>query len=80
MKIFAFMVSLLACLLVSPTETKAQTELLRFEHPLIDAGTMTEDDAPRTYTFVGKNVSKKVLHITQVKTTCGCTTSLSRVM
>ena len=75
MKIFAFIVSLLACLLVSPIEAKAQTELLRFEHPLIDAGTMTEDDAPRTYTFVGKNVSKKVLHITQVKTTCGCTTS-----
>ncbi len=36
---------------------------------------MTEDDAPRTFTFVGKNVSKKVLHITQVKTTCGCTSS-----
>ena len=71
MKIFAFMVSLLACLLVSPIEAKAQTELLRFEHPLIDAGTMTEDDAPRTYTFVGKNVSKKVLHITQVKTKIG---------
>ena len=56
----------------------AQKELLKFEHPLIDAGTMTEDDAPRTFTFVGKNVSKKILHITQVRTTCGCTSSYVR--
>ena len=48
-------------------------DLLKFDHPLIDAGTMTEDDAPRTYTFVGHNVSGKVLHISQVKTSCGCT-------
>ena len=48
-----------------------QKELLKFEHPLIDAGTMTEDDAPRTFTFVGKNVSKKILHLPQVRTTCG---------
>ena len=80
MKKFAFMMSLfqasaqavlLAFLLVLPTVANAQKELLRFEHPLIDAGTMTEDDAPRTFTFVGKNVSRKVLHISQVRTTCG---------
>ncbi len=53
-------------------ESRAQ-ELLRFDHPLIDAGTMTEDDAPRTFTFVGKNVSQQVLHVKQVKTSCGCT-------
>ena len=66
---------LMAFLLALPTVANAQKELLKFEHPLIDAGTMTEDDAPRTFTFVGKNVSKKILHLTQVRTTCGCTSS-----
>ncbi len=59
--------------LVLPSLAMEAQELLRFEKPLIDCGTMTEDDAPRTYTFVGRNVSGKVLHITQVKTVCGCT-------
>ena len=72
MKIFAF---LSLFFLALPVTVNAQEELLKFEHPLIDAGTMTEDDAPRTFTFVGKNVSKKILHITQVRTTCGCTSS-----
>lgn len=69
------MVSLVALLLALPTEAVAQKQLLKFDQLLIDAGTMTEDDAPRTYTFVGKNISKRVLHITQVKTSCGCTSS-----
>ena len=72
MKIFAF---LSVFFLALPVTVNAQKELLKFEHPLIDAGTMTEDDAPRTFTFVGRNVSKKVLHISQVRTTCGCTRS-----
>ena len=72
MKRFTFMMSLfqasaqavlMAVLLALPTVVNAQKELLKFEHTLIDAGTMTEDDAPRTFTFVGKNVSKKILHI-----------------
>lgn len=75
MKIFAF---LSLFFLALPVTMNAQEELLKFEHPLIDAGTMTEDDAPRTFTFVGKNVSKKILHITQVRTTCGCTSSYVR--
>ena len=75
MKIFAF---LSAFFLALPVTVNAQKELLKFEHPLIDAGTMTEDDAPRTFTFVGRNVSKKVLHISQVRTTCGCTSSYVR--
>lgn len=65
-----------ALLLVSlPSVTMAQNELLKFDRTLIDAGTMTEDDAPRTYIFTGRNVSRQTLHITQVKTTCGCTSS-----
>lgn len=59
----------------SPSVTMAQNELLKFDRTLIDAGTMTEDDAPRTYIFTGRNVSRQTLHITQVKTTCGCTSS-----
>ena len=65
-----------ALLIVSlPSVTMAQNELLKFDRTLIDAGTMTEDDAPRTYIFTGRNVSRQTLHITQVKTTCGCTSS-----
>ena len=59
----------------SPSVTMAQNELLKFDRTLIDAGTMTEDDAPRTYIFTGRNVSRQTLYITQVKTTCGCTCS-----
>ena len=58
----------------SPSVTMAQNELLKFDRTLIDAGTMTENDAPRTYIFTGRNVSRQTLHITQVKT-CGCTSS-----
>lgn len=53
---------------------KAQ-ELLRFDQQVIEAGTMTEDDAPRTYAFIGRNVSGRVLEISRIQTTCGCTKS-----
>lgn len=53
---------------------KAQ-EVLLFNQQVIDAGTMTEDDAPHTYSFVGKNVSGSVQEITRIQTTCGCTKS-----
>ena len=59
MKIQAYILSIMAFLLTSPTRAWAQEELLKFDQPHIDAGTMTEDDAPRTYTFVGRNVSRK---------------------
>lgn len=36
---------------------QAWAQQLKFDRQLIDAGTMTEDDAPRTYTFVARNVS-----------------------
>lgn len=75
MKIQAYILSIMAFLLTSPTRAWAQEELLKFDQPHIDAGTMTEADAPRTYTFVGRNVSRKVLHIAEVRTTCGCTSS-----
>ena len=75
MKTLAYMVSVAALLVSSPSASMAQNGLLKFDRNVIDAGTMTEDDAPRTYTFTGRNVSRRTLHITQVKTTCGCTSS-----
>ena len=50
-------------------------DVLRFDQQVIDAGTMTEDDAPRTYTFVARNVSGRVQEIARLQTTCGCTKS-----
>ena len=38
----------------------------------LNIGTLTEDDAPQTYRFTCKNISKKTLTITRVRTTCGC--------
>lgn len=54
---------------------KAQKQLLLFDRLVIDAGTMTEDDAPRTYTFIGRNVSSRMQEIARIQTTCGCTKS-----
>lgn len=52
---------------------QAWAQQLKFDRQLIDAGTMTEDDAPRTYTFVARNVSGSVQEISRIQTTCGCT-------
>ncbi len=46
---------------------------MRFERTTIDAGTMNEDDAPRSYTFRWRNDGAQPLVITHVRTTCGCT-------
>lgn len=48
-------------------------KVLRFDRTVIDAGTLTEDDAPRTYRFVCTNVSGDAVTIRRVQTTCGCT-------
>ena len=55
--------------------SQAWAQMLKFDQQLIDAGTMTEDDAPRTYSFVGRNVGWKMLEISRIQTTCGCTKS-----
>lgn len=65
---------LLALCFLGGMQGKAQ-EVLRFDQQVIDAGTMTEDDAPRTYSFIGRNVSGRVLEIARIQTTCGCTKS-----
>ena len=60
------------CLMVA-SQVQAQETLLRFDQQVIDAGTLTEDDAPCSYTFIGRNVSGRVQEITRIQTTCGCT-------
>ncbi len=52
--------------------TVAGGEVMRFERTSIDAGTMGEDDAPRSHTFRWRNEGDKPLVVTQVRTTCGC--------
>jgi len=66
---------IVASFFIEINQVKAQEQLLRFERQVIETGTMTEDDAPRTYTFVGKNVSGRVQEIAHIQTTCGCTKS-----
>lgn len=77
MKSFIWLMSLFSLLMASPLLANAQEdeELLHFDRPLIDVGTMEEDEGPSDFVFVGRNVSGKVLHISQVRTTCGCTKS-----
>ena len=53
--------------------TVAAQGQLRFDATVIDAGTMTEDDAPRHYRFVGRNVSGHALKVEKVSASCGCT-------
>ena len=55
---------IVASFFIEINQVKAQEQLLRFERQVIETGTMTEDDAPRTYTFVGKNVSGRVQSLT----------------
>ena len=51
---------------------KQAEQILRFDKTVLNIGTLTEDDAPQTYRFTCKNISKKTLTITRVRTTCGC--------
>lgn len=61
--------------LINPPLMKQAELILRFDKNTLDIGTLTEDDAPQTYRFTGRNVSKEAVAITKVKTTCGCTTT-----
>lgn len=47
-------------------------EAMCFGSRRVDAGTMHEQDAPRSYTFRWRNVGNKPLVITRIQTTCGC--------
>lgn len=58
--------------LINPPLLKQAGQILRFDRTLLDVGTLTEDDAPKTYRFMCTNVSGKTLNVTRVRTTCGC--------
>lgn len=58
--------------LINPTLMKDADQILRFDRTLLDIGTLTEDDAPKTYRFTCTNVSGKTVRLTRVRTTCGC--------
>ena len=58
--------------LINPPLMKQAEQILRFDKTVLNIGTLTEDDAPQTYRFTCKNISKKTLTITRVRTTCGC--------
>ncbi len=72
---FIILTAIFALCFIGVMRGVAQEPLLRFDRQVIDADTMTEDDAPRTYAFVGRNVSGRVQEITRIQTTCGCTKS-----
>lgn len=75
-QIITFIIVLFSMAAMSSRAQEPRNEgLLKFDQQVIEAGTMTEDDAPRTYTFVGRNVSGRVQEIARIQTTCGCTKS-----
>lgn len=49
------------------------TEVLHFDRHEVNVGQLSEDDAPVTYDFSFKNVSPKVVTLTRIYTSCGCT-------
>lgn len=61
--------------LINPPLMKQAETMLRFDKNVLDIGTLTEDDAPHTYCFTGKNTGKESIEVTKVSTTCGCTTA-----
>ena len=64
---------------VHPSLLAHGSQLIRFVEVRKDLGTLTEDDAPVTCRFVGKNVSSQPVFIQRIHTTCGCTAAqLSR--
>ena len=64
---------------VHPSLLAHGSQLIRFAEVRKDLGTLTEDDAPVTCRFMGKNVSSQPVFIQRIHTTCGCTAAqLSR--
>lgn len=58
--------------LINPPLMKEAEQIIRFDKTVQDIGTLTEDDAPRTYEFTCTNVGTKTVGIAKVRTTCGC--------
>ena len=58
--------------LINPPLMKHGEQILRFDSTVLNVGTMTEDDAPKTYRFTCTNISNKTINLTRVRTNCGC--------
>lgn len=59
--------------IMNPTLHAEATRTLLVENSSYDLGKLSEDDAPVSRTFSLRNVSDKVLRVSRVRTTCGCT-------
>lgn len=59
--------------LMNPSVLSGSDDVLRFDRTSADAGTISEDDSPRSYIFGCRNVSRDTVVITRISTTCGCT-------
>lgn len=59
--------------LVHPALLEKGAEILQFKSIRQDIGTLGENDAPRTVSFVFRNVSPSPVTVTRIQTSCGCT-------
>lgn len=58
--------------LINPPLMKQAEKILRFDKTVLNIGTLTEDDTPKTYRFTFTNVSDSTINLARVRTTCGC--------
>lgn len=59
--------------IVNPPLLKGSEAILKFDSCKKHIGTLSEEDAPRTYHFTFRNISSSAVSITRVNTSCGCT-------
>lgn len=59
--------------IINPKTLVGNNDLLRFEVIEINAGIMSEDDKPLSFSFNCRNLSEREIVITRISTTCGCT-------
>lgn len=59
--------------LMNPSTLSESEKMLKFDSTEINAGIMSEDDSPLSFSFKCKNISNRQIVITRISTTCGCT-------
>ncbi|MGM9741174.1 MAG: DUF1573 domain-containing protein [Candidatus Cryptobacteroides sp.] len=57
---------------LASAERQAPDHRLRFDRTIADMGDVNEEDGPCSTSFTCENVSADTLHVTGVRTTCGC--------
>ena len=53
-------------------------DILQFTSKEIDVGILSEDEPAKEYTFICKNISDKVVTLTKIRTSCGCTEAVAQ--